>query len=245
MNVGQIGKAILAGMKKYAPSILTGVGIGGMLGGTVLACSETPKALEQIKKQEKVKDKIFEGVKAYWPAALVEAASITCIIFANNVSLKRQAAALAAATLSDTRLKEYREAVRKKFGDKKAEEVKDQVAKDILQNKPINEQTVIYTGNGDHWCFDAVGGRPFKSSIEKVRQAVNNLNKKLLIEGSASLNDFYDELGLKPSKSGDILGWNASTSGDLLEVDFSSQLTEDGIPCLVLDYSVAPTYWGD
>lgn len=245
MNVGQIGKAILTGMKKYAPSILTGVGIGGMLGGTVLACSETPKALEQIKKQEKVKDKIFEGVKAYWPAALVEAASITCIIFANNVSLKRQAAALAAATLSDTRLKEYREAVQKKFGDKKAEEVKDQVAKDILQNKPVNEQTIIFTGDGDHLCFDAVSGRYFKSSIEKVRQAVNNLNQNLLADGSACLNDLYEELGLEPVKIGDMLGWNAMNSGDLVKVDFSSQLTVDKIPCLVLDYSVAPTYWDD
>lgn len=54
----------------------------------------------------------------------------------------------------------------------------------------------------------------------------------------ASLNDFYDLIGLKPINVGYDLGWNID-DGEI-DIYFSSQLAEDGTPCLVIDYSVAP-----
>jgi hypothetical protein len=55
-----------------------------------------------------------------------------------------------------------------------------------------------------------------------------------------SLNEFYYEIGLNPISIGDDIGWNIDRG--YIELNFSSQLTDDGNPCLVIDYQVAPRY---
>ena len=62
----------------------------------------------------------------------------------------------------------------------------------------------------------------------------------MLSQMYVSLNDFYDELNLKHSGNGDELGWKLDDG--FIEVDFSSQLSDDGRPCLVIEYMVAPRY---
>ena len=47
-------------------------------------------------------------------------------------------------------------------------------------------------------------------------------------------------IGLKPTKIGDDIGFNIDNG--LLDVNFSSQLTEEGRPCLVLNYNVYPRF---
>ena len=66
------------------------------------------------------------------------------------------------------------------------------------------------------------------------------MNAQLINDWYVSLNDFYELLGLPYSEMGDLLGWNMDLG--LVEINFSSQLTEDQRPCLVLDYYVAPKY---
>ena len=55
-----------------------------------------------------------------------------------------------------------------------------------------------------------------------------------------SLNDLYDELDLDHTKVGDELGWKIDDG--LIELYFSSQLADDGTPCIVMDYVSAPKY---
>ena len=55
-----------------------------------------------------------------------------------------------------------------------------------------------------------------------------------------SLNDFYDEIGLDFTKVGRELGW--SVDEGLIEIHFSSQLADDGTPCLVVEYYTPPRY---
>lgn len=55
-----------------------------------------------------------------------------------------------------------------------------------------------------------------------------------------SLNDFYYEIGLRGISIGDDIGWDIDRG--YIDLDFSSQLAEDGVPCLVIDYGVAPRY---
>ena len=62
----------------------------------------------------------------------------------------------------------------------------------------------------------------------------------MLVENYISLNEFYDEIGLKYTKIGDDLGWNIDKG--LIDVDFSAQLNGNGDPCLVLDYQIIPNY---
>lgn len=55
-----------------------------------------------------------------------------------------------------------------------------------------------------------------------------------------SLNEFYYEIGAKSIPIGDDIGWNVNDG--LIEVNFSSTLSDDNRPCIVLEYRVGPKY---
>jgi hypothetical protein len=56
-----------------------------------------------------------------------------------------------------------------------------------------------------------------------------------------SLNDFYYDLGLPDIDLGNDLGW-AVEDGPVEFGKPTSKVAEDGTPCLVITYSVAPRY---
>lgn len=236
-------------VNKRSPEILTGIGIAGMITTTVLAVRATPKALQLIeeKKNEDWVDELspLEVVKAAWkpyvPAAVTGIASVACLIGASSVNAKRNAALATAYKLSETALSEYREKVIETIGEKKEKTVRDKVAEERVKKNPVSKSEVVVTNNGTTLCFDPISARYFKSSIDKIKRAENELNKQMLhdISGYVSLNDFYDELGLDHASVGDDLGWNVDR---LIDISFSSQLNDNGEPSVVLDYLVAPKY---
>jgi hypothetical protein len=100
---------------------------------------------------------------------------------------------------------------------------------------------VIITGDGETLCLDSLSGRPFKSDINKIKTAEIELGARMLDERYVSLNDFYYEIGLDPIYPlGDDLGWNIDRGR--IQLSFSTQLTADNRPCLVVNYTVAPRY---
>ena len=220
-----------------------------MVTSTVLAVKATPKAylLVNDRKDELEVEKlpVTELVKTTWkcyiPAAVTCGASIACLVGASSVNLKRNAVLATAYKLSEAALSEYKDAVIETIGEKKEQSVRDKVAEERLKKNPASKSEVIVTGNGTTLCYDPVGNSYFKSNIQQIESAKNKLNARMLSENYVSLNDFYDELGIGPTKLGDDLGWDIYKDG-LVDITFSSQLAEDGTPCLVMDYSVAPRY---
>lgn len=236
-------------VSKRSPEILTGIGIAGMISTAVLAVKATPKAMELIeeKKREEWLDKLspVEIVKVAWkpyiPAIVTCVTSTACLIGASSVSAKRNAALATAYKLSETALTEYREKVIETIGEKKELTIRDKVAEERVKKNPVSKNEVIITGNGKTLCFDPISGRYFMCSIETIKRAENTLNKQMLhdISGYVSLNEFYDEIGLDHTSVGDDLGWNTD---QIIDIDFSSQLNDNGEPSVVLDYLVAPKY---
>lgn len=246
-NLATITKDIRKFASKRSPEILTGIGIAGMITTTILAVRATPKALELIEeqKEEESVDELssFEVVKVAWkpyiPAMVTCIASTACLIGASSVNTKRNAALATAYKLSETALSEYRDKVVETIGEKKERIVRDKVAEERVKKNPVSKNEVIVTGNGKTLCFDPISGRYFMCSIETIKKAENTLNKQMLhdISGYVSLNEFYDELGLDHTSVGNDLGWNTNR---LIDIDFSSQLNDNGEPSVVLDYLVAP-----
>ncbi len=247
-NVSKMLSSIRTSATKHSPEILTGIGIAGMIATTVMAVRATPKALALIedKKTELKEENLapIETVKATWvcylPAAITGGVSIACLIGANSVNARRNAALATAYTLSESALKEYQEKVVETIGEKKEQNVRDAIAKDRIENNPVVNKEVIITEKGNTLCLDYVSGRYFRSDMETIKKAVNELNRRLRDEMYISLNEFYYEIGLPPNGSGEDLGWNID--GGYIDPDFSSQLAEDGTPCLVISYRVAPRY---
>lgn len=255
LNPSKIIKSVKTDTVKHSPEILTGLGIVGMVTATVMAVKATPKALQLIEAEKEYRESENETeeeatltkaeiVKVAWkpyiPTIVTSAVSITCLIGASAVSAKRNATLATAYTLSQTALTEYQKKVVETVGEKKERTIRDKVAKEQIEKKPVKSNEIIYTQKGDTLCFDPVSGRYFKSDIEKIKKAVNELNSELMREMYISLNDFYYEVGLSSIQIGDNLGWNVDDG--LMDVDFSAQLAEDGTPCLVMEYSIAPRY---
>ena len=249
LNLTAAAKSIKGVLERHAPEILTGIGVAGMVTSTVLAVKATPKACLLIndRKDELEVEKlpVTELVKTTWkcyiPAVVTCGASIACLVGASSVNFKRNAALATAYKLSEAALSEYKDAVIETIGEKKEQSVRDKVAEERLKKNPVSKSEVIVTGNGTTLCYDPVGNSYFKSSIQQIESAKNKLNARMLSENYVSLNDFYDELGIGPTKLGDDLGWDIYKDG-LIDIAFSSRLAEDGTPCLVMDYSVAPRY---
>lgn len=241
-------KSLKVVLTKHSPEILTGIGVTGMIATTVLAVRATPKAmriLEEEKKKRKGDIPKLDAVKLAWkpyiPAIVTGTVSTACLIGASAVNLKRNAALATAYTLSETALKEYREQVVESIGEKKEKNIQEKVAeKQVIKNQ-VGKKAPIATGTGKTLCFDPLSGREFESSMEALQRAENKLNKEILqdITGYASVNDFYEEIGLGRTDTGNYLGWNAE---HLIDLHLTSTLTEDGKPALVVGHYNRPKY---
>lgn len=239
----QIGKFV----DSNSPVILTGMGLAGMITTVVFGIKATPKAEKIIKCEESQLERPLTKVeivkhtwKCYIPTVAMGAASAACIIGGQSVSLRRNAALAGLYAFTDNTLKEYQDKVIETVGEKKNTDILDGMAKDIVDQNPVNELNVIRAG-GDHLCYDPLTGRYFRSDIELINRAVNNLNKCLIDDRYETLNDFYYLLGLPEVDSivGEDLGWNTDK---LMDLGFSSQLASNGEPCIVLRYDVAPKF---
>lgn len=234
-------------LSRYSPEILTGIGIAGMVTTTVLAVKATPKAMKLIENNKELKGEDLtkkEIIKVAWkpyiPATVTCAVSAACLIGASSVNFKRNAVLATAYKLSENALTEYREKVVETIGERKEKDIRDSIDKNRIERNPVGKNEVFVTGKGETLCYDHTSGRYFKSDIDKIKKAVNEINRKMLSESYISLNEFYDELGLRGISIGEKMGWN--TDMGLIELHFSSQLDENGTPCLVIDYEVPPKY---
>jgi hypothetical protein len=242
-------KGVQTSLAKHSPEILTGIGVAGMITTTVLAVKATPKALRLMdeKKQETGKEKLsaVETVKTTWkcyiPAVVVGTAALGCIIGARSVDAKRNAALAAAYKISETAFAEYREKVVETIGEKKERDIRDNVNKDQIENNPPTNNEIIITSSGETLCYDYYSKRYFKSDIDKIKRAVNEINRQLLLESYVSLNDFYDEIGLPGTDYGAKSGWN-TVDLKLIEIHIGAHLAENGTPCISIDFEVPPKY---
>ena len=246
-NVSKIIKSVKTSVSKHSPEILTCLGITGMISSTVLAVKSTPKALEIIEysKEEKGEDltaieTVQKTWKCYIPSAVTCTASIACLIGATKISSKRHAALVTAYTLSEKAMKEYKDKVIDTIGEKKEKNIREKVNQQKIDDNKVSNNEVIITNKGDTLCYDGVSGRYFKSDIDKIKRAINEVNRTMTYDNYVSLSDFYDEIGLEHTNVSDYLGWNLDDG--LIEVCFDARISEDGTPCIVLDYLVAPRY---
>lgn len=252
-------------MSKNSTTILTAVGVGGVITTAGLIIKATPKVMERLsvatyeKQQGKYDDRdkkeysgpdvynIFgeltrrEMIEACWkeyiPAAVMGTLTIGCIIGANSIHTRRQAALASLYSATEKGFREYQDKVKEQIGESKELKIKDGIAKDKIEESPPDENSIILTGKGDVTCFDSFSGRYFKSDIESIRKIVNDLTEMLWMEDFVPINSFYHEVGLDGIKMGEETGW-LSEDG-VIDFHYSSQLT-NGEPVLVIDYTVRP-----
>ncbi|HAQ03020.1 TPA: hypothetical protein DCQ22_03970 [Candidatus Nomurabacteria bacterium] len=242
-------------LNKNSPTILTGLSVAGLVSTVILAVQATPKAIDILNAPEnmefetcpgsihvpieKTKQEIIKLTwKCYIPAAAVGAATIACIIGANSISLRRNAALASLYTLTERAMQEYQAKVVETIGKNKEEKIKEQILQDKINSNPLSGNTIILTGKGNTLCYDVLSGRYFKNDIENIRRIQNDFNEALITEMYRSLNELYSELGLEETKTGRDTGWVLEHGK--LEIIFSAKIADDGTPCIVIDYRNGP-----
>lgn len=250
MNLVRYFKAAEKFTVDNSPLILTAIGAAGTITTAVLAGKASFKAAELLYNVHEKRDDIEykDGrlttktkVRLVWPLYIptigVAAITVTSIVCANRIGTRRAAAMAAAYTVSEKAFEEYRDKIVEKLGANKERQARDEVAQDRVNANPVGRTEVIVTGGGNVLCYDMYTGRYFQSDMETIKQAQNNLNHHILNNVYASLNDFYDMIGLSRTKTGDEIGWN---SDKLMEIHFSTTMSDDQKPCIAIDFSVEP-----
>ena len=235
---------------KHQQVILTGSIIVGAILTVPLTVNSTVKAVEIINEEEtKLKRELTkkEIIKATWKEYIPVATSVTLtiigIVCLTRNYRKKEAALLSAINLSDRAFREYKENIRNVLSKKENKNLKEKVDERIISSKDTNKDLIIDTGLGDTLCYDYFSGRLFKSDIEKIRQGINVANKNLNHDGSITLNDLYYEIGLESVHVGDLFEFQIEDG--ILEENFTSQLTLDGVPCLVVSFYNDPRFIGE
>ena len=227
----------------HVPDILTAtacIGVGAttvMCGKNTLAAHDILKAYDEENPDATTKDRVLKAAPAYIPTIILATATIACIIGARTTSAKQTAALASAYTIATEAAARYRDKVIEVVGEEKAKEVDEKIADEQLKAHPLSEQQPIIVGTGKVLCFDTLSSRYFMSDMETLRKVQNDMNRIILDDMFASLNDFYYRIGLDPMNLGEELGW---TIDSLIDLKFTSRLSEDGQPCLVVNYESVP-----
>lgn len=167
-------------VKKHSPEILTGLGVVGVITGTVLACKETKNVdpiidehkeiLEQIhsdtdenySEKEKRKDITrtyartgIKLIKLYSPSIIVIGGSLGCMIQSNRILNRRNIGLISAYTGLSKMFDEYRQNIVQKFGEEADIEARYSVK---ARKKKKGETEQIYeasekTSDDDHSVF--------------------------------------------------------------------------------------------
>lgn len=241
-------------IERESPAILTAFAVSGVITTTVLAVRATPKAMKLLNQEAyKMKCQVEEiatseiikiAWKPYIPAFITGSLTIVCILGSHSIHAKRNAAIAGLYSIATGALQEYQSKVVETLGEKKEQRLRDEIAQDRLDKNPINDGVIF--ANGDVLFYDSLSGRYFKSSMEKVRSAINTFNYELLTEMYKPVNDFYYMLGLEDVESGRSQGWNIENGQ--LNVYFSAKIINSensqyhNEPCIVMTYMMEPKF---
>jgi hypothetical protein len=243
-NLSQLSGAIERSFKENSPLILAvaaGVGVlttAYLTGVASFQAAKVIKAKEDVEgtpteRKERVKERTKLVWKLYIPAGISTATTIGCIVGSNRLGAQKILAAQAALSFTERAYSDYRAKVIEEFSERKDESIRDKVVADqVKRGAPSNE--VMITSPGNILCCELFTGRYFVSDMETLKKAVNELNEKLLKRDFMTLDSFYDILGLAQTTESGNIGWKSSK---LMELKFSTALTEDNRPCITFEYN--------
>jgi Family of unknown function (DUF6353) len=244
MAISDVISNVVKTLKANSPEILTALGVGGVMSTSYLTAKASFKSCREIDEmeanegeapepKEKLKERFLLTWKNYIPPVLSGAATIVCIIGSNKASGHKTAAAVTAYSLTERAFSEYREKVVEELGHRKEEKIRDTIAQEKVEKIPSRE-VMITTVSGHVLCCELYTGRYLRSDMESLRKAQNDLNAILISQIYASLDEFYDLVGLPYTSNSCMLGWD---SDKFMELEFSTVVGQSGEPCLAFQYN--------
>ena len=215
---------------KHASPILTGVGISLDISCAITTGEAMIKARRIIdaKAQEKgSKLTKEEMVRETWKLFLLPislgALGAGCHIGSNIASHKKQMALMGIATASETAYTKLKDQLPELAGPRKSKQIRESQLQsmaedDYPQTEEIEMARRRSTPNAAAQLFYMpYTGRWLRTNTDDLIRSQNEVNTKILSEGSACFADLEYSLGAKPSKMGELLEWRADM-GEQLEI---------------------------
>ena len=230
--------------QRYAPEILTGLGVVGVTTSTVLIAKQTLKLEETVGRAEirtlVAKDEKAAGkddlavvkayventndmVKLYGAPVMLAVASIGSILAAHGIMRRRNAALVAAYGVLETAFANYRNRVREVVGEEREHDLYVGAREVEVKQKGTGAKTTVKDISGGPQSpyallFDEhnIYWQP-EAGTNKTWLLIKqqHLNDMLNTKGCLFLNDVHRALGFPDTKAGQIVGWIAdSTNGD-------------------------------
>lgn len=244
MTLQAIFSNTLKQVKSNSPEILTALSVSGVLTTSYLVGKASYKASEIINdnerqegviqdRKERIKHRVKHTWRLYVPAGISGALTIGCIIGSSKANSRRTAAAVTAYSISERAFAEYREKVVEQLGNNKEQKIRDDLAQERVSNKPPSGEIVV-VGDGHVLCCELYTQRYFRSTMEALRKAGNDINAKILQDVYVPLDEFYDLVGLEYTSMSNRMGWD---SDKLMELRFTAVFGPGSEPCLAFDYN--------
>lgn len=245
-------------IKHNSSTILTCMGVVGVVGTTIMAVKATPKAMELIDdaKNEKGEDLTKLEVMvvvapAYIPSTLIGVGTIACIIGSNVLNKRQQAALTSAYIMLNRSYNNYKSKLIELYGKETDDKIQQEIMKDKINSKPpiISSGSAFYGSTGlEQVCdsekalfYDTLSERYFESTILDVYAAEYHLSRNFMLMGCVTPNDFYDFLGIPQTPDGDSVGWSMEYGYVWLDFDHVKTVMDDGLTC----YSITPLFLPD
>lgn len=244
-------------IKKYSPVALSCIASVGVVVTAVVAVKATPKAVVKIHADSRKnhdgdpyaytkKEAVASAWKCYIPAVAIGASTIACIMGANALNRRQQAALTSAYALVQNSYKEYKDKLKELYGEEAHNAIVDTIMSEKCKDISISATGGWFNSTLDfdegmepevvRTFYDSFSQRYFETTIEKVIQAEYHLNRNFMFAGMIPLNDFYEFLGLEKTDFGDTVGWS-SVNGDIYWIDFNHRRVtlDDGMEVYVID----------
>lgn len=262
MNFKGIVNAVAEGVKKNKTTILAVTGVIELISAGVMAFKERPEVdavldarREELGKKEDaqltIKESFGPVISVMWPSFTLAVIGTSSIIFGHRMSLASNAAMTAAYQISERASENLADAVVKTVGEKKANEIFDNAAKEAVRSEDgtihIEDDDVIPTSGGHYIFVDAESGVKFYSSTQYIQDAKNRVNHRINQEEAISVGEWLEELGIPRKRIGKSLyriGWYMGYTG-LLELHITSDIDDQGRPVGIISYNFDPRYWNE
>ena len=242
-------------LKHNSSTVLTIVGAIGVVITSVMTAKATVKAFELINEEEcekkrelTKKEAVITAAPSYFPAILIGASTIACILGANVLNKRQQAMLSSAYAFVNASFKEYKNKVKELYGEEAHGSIINAIAAEKAKGSHI---AAVYMGSECNFpidddseprlFYDEFSERYFEATIEQVLEAEYHLNRLYILRGYADLNEFYGFLGLEKTDYGDALGW-APLDESMFWIDFNHRkvVMEDGLECYFLEMPFEP-----
>lgn len=232
-------------LKKNSPLILTAAAAVGMVYTTVSAVKATPKAMELIKNAEEEKgeeltniEKVKVAWKPYIPSLLSGSLTLASMFGAYIMSSKQQASLASAYVMLSKAYEEYKLKSVEIYGNNAKNNIYGEIIKARYDDSLVLDDDELL-------FFDVNSLRFYKSTMNAVIVAENAFLKSLADRRYASLNEYYDLVGLPHVDYGYQLGWMELENNDPynckgLEFDYERFVRDDGTECWFVTTNIPP-----